>query len=103
MDASGHWSERLDRYYKDDDWLDRHEASQVLTENSGRTILPEFLMLQKRRDKLHPQLRNRKLWYQYSELRFLKVPAQGGRKLSPNPNANALRQRKYREKRAQAL
>ena len=93
-----HWSERFDRYFKDDDWLDRHEAAQVLTENSGRPILPEYLAAQVQRDKLHPQLRRGKRYYRYSELSAMRVAAQGGRPQSPNPSPAALRKRRHDEK-----
>lgn len=91
-----HWSERFDRYFEDDDWLDRHEAAAVLSENSGRTILPEYLAVQVQRDKLHPQLRpGRRLFYRYGELRGLRVAALGGRPQTDNPSPAAQRKRTY--------
>ncbi|SRR5258706_10432060 len=94
-----HFSKRFDRNFQDDDWLDRREAAQVLSENSGHLILPEYLAVLEQRDQLHPKrvAAKRKL-YQYAELCFLKVAPQGGRKMQENPSQNALRQRQYRER-----
>ena len=90
-----HWSERFDRPFKDDDWLDRHEAAAVLSQNSGRAILPEYLAVQVQRGALHPELRRGKRYYRYAELAHLHVAPQGGRRQSDNPSPSALRKRAY--------
>lgn len=90
-----HWSERFDRAFEDHDWLDRHEAAAVLSENSGRPILPEYLAVQVQRGNLHPELRRGKRYYRYAELRALRVAAQGGRRQSDTASAAALRKRAY--------
>src|SRR5712692_5001875 len=93
-----HWSERFDRNFEDKDLLDRHEAAHVLTANSGRVVLAEYLSVLVQRDQLHPETRNHKRWYKYSELRNLEIGLTGGRKQEDNPSPAAQRQRKYREK-----
>jgi hypothetical protein len=93
-----HFSERFDRDFRDTDLLDRHEAAQVLSANSGRVILAEYLSVLVQQDRLHPELHNRKRWYRYGELRGLVVGLTGGRHMEDNPSPAARRQRKYREK-----
>jgi hypothetical protein len=93
-----HWSDRFDRDYEDKDLLDRHEAALVLSANSGRVVLVEYLSGLVRRDQLHPTINNRKRWYRYGELRGLVVGLTGGRHMEDNPSPAARRQRKYREK-----
>src|SRR5258706_14584166 len=93
-----HFSKRFDRNFQDDDWLDRREAGQVLSENSGHLILPEYLAVLEQRDQLHPKIvaSKRKL-YQYAELCFLKVAPQGGHKMQENPSLIVLPQKLDRE------
>ncbi len=94
-----HFSERFGRYLADDDWLDRREAAEVLSKNSGRTIYPEYLQVLVQRGELHPQKVSVKvLRYQYKELRYKVVNPRGGPVRTDNPTSNALRQREYRRR-----
>ena len=96
-----HWSERFDRNFKDDDWLDRHEAAQVLSANSGRMIYPEYLSSLVQRGVLHPRkVGGRLLRYQYSELRTRVVRRESeGRPQTDSPSPAAVRMRAYRARR----
>lgn len=96
-----HWSERFDRNFKDDDWLDRHEAAAVLSANSGRAILPEYLNKLVQRGLLHPQKINaRRSVYQYLEVKSLVIRPEAGRPAGDLPSPAAQRMRQYRQHKA---
>ena len=94
-----HFSERFDRFFEDEDWLNRHEAAQVLSSNAGHVVYPEYLNVLVQRDELHPnKISARVSLYQYKELRVKVINTKGGRIKQDNPSPNAMRQRKYRER-----
>src|SRR5690349_7093755 len=89
-----HWSERFVRNFEDADWLDRHEAAGVLSSNSGRVILPEYLNKLVQRGMLCPQKINARMSrYQYKDVKYMVVRPESGRPPTDKPGANALRQR----------
>jgi hypothetical protein len=100
-----HYSERLGRFFEDGDELTREEAAAVLSRNSGREIESKYVFDLVRLGVLHPRyLSPRKLLYQYSEVKSYVVASRVGKRPHAHPTENALRQRRFRERRrAQSL
>ncbi len=100
-----HYSERLGRFFEDGDELTREEAAVVLSHNSGRGIEPKYVFDLVRLGVLHPRyLSPRKLLYKYSEVKSYAVASHVGKRPHAQPTENALRQRRFRERRrAQSL
>jgi hypothetical protein len=95
-----HYSERLGRAFRDGDELTREEAAQVLAENSGRPVEPKYVFDLVRLGIVQPRyLSPRKLLYQYSEIKQYVVASHVGKKPHEKPTDNALRQRRFRDRR----
>ncbi len=100
MAKKRHYSHRLGRTFQDGDELTREEAAQVLSENAGRTIDPKYVYDLVRQGTVHPRyLTERKLLYQYSEIKDYVVAPHAGKRVHENPTANALRQRAFKARR----
>jgi len=95
-----HYSLRLERNYRDDDWLTRDEVVKVVEQNSGRPILPRSVNKYGERAGWHPDRGNpRVLLYKYSEVKDAVMRAGTGRKLHDNPSPTAVRQRAFKGRR----
>jgi len=99
MPLRNHFSDRLQRNYRNDDWLSRAEAAKVLTENSDRDVSADYLKVLADRGVLHPQKVSERVWlYQYVELKEIVVKPTRGSAQFEHPTDNALRQRRWRER-----
>ncbi len=98
-----HYSDRFRRYFEDGDELTREEAAVVLSHNSGRVVEPKYVFDLVRLGVLHPRyLSPKKLLYKYNEVKSYVVASHVGRHASDLPTDNALRQRRFKERRRQS-
>jgi hypothetical protein len=95
-----HYSTRLQRDFRDGDWLTRGEVARVLGENRGRALPADRLVndFARRRgwhvdrsDKYAPL-------YRYAEIKDCVIEQRRGRKASSEPSPVALRVRAYRSR-----
>lgn len=92
-----HYSTRFGRQFADGDELTREEVAQVLSENSGRDVVPKYVYDLVREGIFHPRyLSPRKLLYQYTECKDYVVSLHAGKHLQAAPLDNAERQRKFK-------
>lgn len=104
-----HWSDRLDRFFGEDDLLDKYEATAVLVANSHHNISPEYLAKLRARGKLacvhfrdvtHPDRVTREFYYPYGQLREMVIRSEPG-PVASSASANAERQRQWRARQKQ--
>jgi hypothetical protein len=99
--AMNHWSDRFNRYFQDDDRLLPSEVAEVVSVNSDRIISPKYVWDLAKMHKLdkespYPGV----VLYRYDQVKAIKVAARRGRRSLSNPSDNALRQRKFKARRA---
>jgi hypothetical protein len=95
-----HWSDRLNRYYRDDDLLVPAEVAEVVSVNSDRIIRPKYVSDLARIHNLEKESPlPGVVAYRYSQVKNIKVAPHRGRRALANPSCNALRQRKFKARR----
>lgn len=98
-----HYSDRLERYYRDGDLLSVPEVVEVISTNSDRIVsdraLSDIARLHNlRRERPSP----RAVLYHYEDIKNIVVASKRGRHTLTNPSSNALRQRAFKARRRAA-
>ena len=99
--SNDHWSDRFKRNFEDGDLLLPAEVAEVISVNSDRIISANYVwdlaQLHKLdRVKPFPTV----ALYKYEQVKNIKVSDKRGRRAQSNPSPNAVRQRKFKARRA---
>ena len=98
-----HYSERLARNFRDDDYLSIQEVRAVLAANRGQDISVDLASNAMRLNTVrHMEINTRVFLYLYDDLKNIVVKIGRGRAAAPSPTAGAERQRRFRERRRAA-